>query len=951
MAADTTYRVEFQGVDRGLKQTAQDAAAALNQASAGADKAKESLGGLAQEGAKAAGVFQDANGRWRDANGRFLKGAESATGFGASIKNMTMATLAADLATKALNAGLNTVSNTIGAVNNLFNESIALFVDFEAAMAQAAAATGGTIANRLANMQEMAVLAKTAAATSKFSAMDAAKGMDDFARAGFSVVQMQEVLTPTLNFATANVLKLNDATRIATQSKAAFNVTAEEMPFLLDQISNAATLARTDVDKLADAASRSAGSLKTLGNTDQDILALNAALIEKTGSAELAGTALRGIAQRLTKIGDDSKAGRAFAALGIQLKDLEGNARPIFDILDDLRTGLEQFEPLDPERLKLATEAFGEFGKNAIQLTEVGTPKLREMANTIAAATGENKRMADMMQSTAQGQMQIMSGQIETLKTELGEGFNPILKLVAGEMGKFVNTLTSNTQVFNSMITGVAGFGHAFAALLPVFAWVGEKIIGIGEFAATLGLRIEQLTLNMKMFFSGGDLSPEQFRRLREIKDEVAEIEKGANVLRNSWANATTSMVNGIDGAIAGVNKLRKDTETLADVVEKVDLSKAFASAPEWMQGTDLFKKLHARNKEARDAAAKAREEENKLWESEMAARSQAGLADYEPKKPRRPSKTAEEREKARKKAAEQAKKDFEELNKAHAEGVAWFQKEEIARMRIATLQEGITKQEKARMESAIKLKEIENDTKLTDAEREFKILQEKIRLEDEITKIKEKQTKETEKQLDKVAKDAEKRWKKEEEAAKKAAAAEKKRAEDINKAWEARKNVVAETGNIAQQVGELMGVSERNMAYLNGSIEAAKAVAAFAAGVGTGNPAQFVAAAKHGLASAMFFKAASKSGGGGGGATGGGGGGGGSSRAQQRSRVDIDRERRENAKAITEALMEERNARQNQNMVINLNSPTVVGTPEGARQMVKMLDPELRRIIAQGRS
>jgi hypothetical protein len=102
----------------------------------------------------------------------------------------------------------------------------------------------------------------------------------------------------------------------------------------------------------------------------------------------------------------------------------------------------------------------------------------------------------------------------------------------------------------------------------------------------------------------------------------------------------------------------------------------------------------------------------------------------------------------------------------------------------------------------------------------------------------------------------------------------------------DAAAGAIATAGQAAAAGAKAAGASVRKEAIILGFFEAALAAAAVAKGIG-GNPAGFVEAAQHGIASAAFFSTAAKAGGGGGGATAGasatGGRSSGSSRSTQR--------------------------------------------------------------------
>lgn len=935
MAADETYRIEFEGVDRGLERSLADVESALKDTDRAAKATEASLKGARDETARMAGVTRDANGRLRDARGRFVGAGEGAKGLSKDVGGLTGSMIKADLAVKAINKGVDLATASFRTMADEVRDSIKLYVDFEAALAQSAAATGGTIESRLAAMAKMGDIAKSAASTSKFSALEAAKGLDAYARAGLDVTQMGQLLGPTLNFATGNVLKLEDATRQAVTAKAAFNATADETVLLLDQMSKGATLAQTTVEQIGDAASRSAGSLKMLGNSNEDVIALNAALVEKTNSAELAGTALRGLSQRLTEIGNDRRAGKAFKELGIEIRNADGSARSMVEIVEQLEVATTKFDRVD--LLRLATQAFGEFGKNAIMLTEVGSKKLRAMSDEIANAAGESKRMADMMQNTLEGRMAIMTGQVETLKTEFGEALTPAINVVLKGFGDLAKDLIENPRYFNAAITAMQGWVTTAGELAPTAGMVVNLLLHMAEAASTTGLHLQMLQFNWEHAFDD-DLSIEARQELQELSRKIVDTNESFDEMRNKVTEVSESMGEDLKAATESMDNFRKSVEDTETTVDNINLEAFEGAMPASMKNSQLAKDIEERKRQLAEQAE---------WEKAYAER-EASMTDADRRKwksqagpkPRKKSGGGRDRE-----AEKRAKERDELLRQADQ---AWA-REEQALVRLEALREGIGEKERARLLSKARLMQIAEDTTKLGVEREVAMAEERIRLEKELGRITEEQAKRREAALMRIPKAAAKEWRAQEAAAKKAAAAEKKQRDEAIKAWDARAQAVADYGDLASQAVQVAGAGEKAGAVVSGGVEAARALAATAAGFSTGNPAQFIAAGKHTLASVAFFKSAGTSGGGSAGGGGGGGGavGGGASAAPP---VDIARERRENARALAEAIVSQTNAANTRAITVNLNSPTILGTPEGSRMLMQSVEPEMRRVLERVR-
>ena len=154
--------------------------------------------------------------------------------------------------------------------------------------------------------------------------------------------------------------------------------------------------------------------------------------------------------------------------------------------------------------------------------------------------------------------------------------------------------------------------------------------------------------------------------------------------------------------------------------------------------------------------------------------------------------------------------------------------------------------------------------------------------------------------------------------------------------------------------VADLVIKDERKLAGIKGAFQAAQSLAQGAAFAASGftNIAALQASIQHGLAAASFFAVAGGAGGGGGAASGGGGGGaGGAGGSTVSSGADIDQQRSESMRALTDAIVEANQRGAERQITVNLYNPTLLAdAPEVQRQLADQLAPELRRVVEEPR-
>lgn len=954
------------------------------------DKLAKSTDQAAQATDKLNQYTRDANGRLRDANGRFVKTGESTDkltsslgglgkGFGFNLGQLAKlgpAAMAAGAAMTVLSTGALVAGKNIQWMSQQIAEGVRLYTQFQTAITQAGAATGGPIEDRIKNIAQMSEIAKKASQTSKFSALEAATGLDAFARAGLTVAQQEALLADTLNFATANTIKLDEATKAAVRSRAAFNITAQETPLLLDQITKASTMFLTSVNEIVDATSRSAGSLKLMGNSNEDIIALNSVLIELTGSGELAGTALRGISNRLTEIGSDKAAGQAFKQMGVEIYDASGNVRNLIDIISDLEKSTGHLD--GPSKLALYKDAFGaEFAKNVVQLVDKGSKSLRGYSDALQTANGENKKMADLMQGTLSGKLTIIQGKIETLKTEFGEALEPALMAVVGGLGSLADHLTQSPALFNALITASQGWIATASDLVPVGSAGAQVFIWMIEQAAVLGLQIQGLKLDFESLYR--DLTTEEQTKLDKLNTEVFRTREEFEELRWKVEHVAEDMEEKLDRSAKAAERFKKTLQIETDeelfsgynadaftdeqiaalkasgetfkiqLAEHIEWQKSYAEReaailedlPNWEDVKDKSKSK-SKGKSNAQKRLEAANKELVVQAKLNALNAEAGALDrmrldHEARLLEIQTGGGSSSEKEL--ALKQENMKYDEALLKHINKMILEQgRLEAINIRTNALKNDLVGKEAALAEYDAKRAEILSNMSLDPETQKLKLLEAEKDLKEKIADIDKKQAEEEQKRADASIK------------------ALKDKRKEIEEGW--KKGFEASEGVIGlfEQASNDFVKGEKTKAKIAGALEIAKGIAATADGFATGNPMQFIAAAKHGLAAAAYFKAASASSG----ASSGGGGGGSSSSSSQTdtraTRAVSEQERmraeKSNAEAIAKAINQQTANRASGGVMIEINNPVLLSeSPQMAKELSSIILPEMRNQLNRGRN
>src|SRR5690606_24113696 len=138
-------------------------------------------------------------------------------------------------------------------------------------------------------------LAKELGATTRFSATEAAQGMEFMALAGWNTQQTMAALPGVLNLAAAAGMDLARASDIVTDTMSAFGLEAERATYVADQFAAAQSKSNTSVEQLGEAMVNVAPTAANLGMTLGDTSAALGMLADQGIKGGRAGTTLNAV--------------------------------------------------------------------------------------------------------------------------------------------------------------------------------------------------------------------------------------------------------------------------------------------------------------------------------------------------------------------------------------------------------------------------------------------------------------------------------------------------------------------------------------------------------------------------------------------------------------------------------------------------------------------------------
>lgn len=340
------------------------------------------------------------------------------------------------------------------------------FMDFEAGMSKVAAISGAT-GDDLTDLTEKA---KEMGATTKFSATESAEAFSYMAMAGWKTEQMLAGIAPVMNLAAASGEDLAMTSDIVTDALTAFGLKAEDAGHFADVLAAASSNANTNVAMMGESFKYAAPVAGSLGYSIEDV-ALALGLMANSGiKADMAGTSLRNMLNRMAKPTKESAA--AMERLGLDLADDEGKMYSLREIMEQMRTSFKNINmPVDElqkriallnqdlddgaitekayekELEELSKQAFGAEGAEKARAAAMlgGTRAMSAMLAIANASEEDYQKLTAAVDSSSQSFAKLADGSIVPLNEALASG-QEIIEQYNGTAEEMARIMQDNAQ-------------------------------------------------------------------------------------------------------------------------------------------------------------------------------------------------------------------------------------------------------------------------------------------------------------------------------------------------------------------------------------------------------------------------------------------------------------------------------------------------------------------------
>lgn len=405
--------------------------------------------------------------------------------------------------------------------------SIDAGMNFDTAMSQVAA-TMGTTVDKIGNIKAKA---EEMGRTTKYTATEAAEGMNILAQAGLSADEQISGIGTVLNLASAGAMSLEESASYTAGAVKGFRDSMSNASYYADLMAKGATLANTGVRGLGEAFSGSAATAKNYGQAADSVTLSLLRLAEQNVTGSEASTALnRAMADLYTPTDDASK---ALNQLGVSAYEANGDAKDFNDLVDELNGSLQGMTA-EQKNNALAT-IFTTQGLQAFnKMTASSDATVQKFWKGIQDSSGSAAQQAATQLDNLKGDITLLSSATEGLELGFYNTFSGTIrgaiKGVTSEVSGLAEAMESGG--ISGALSKLAQDAINFSGQLPGLTKIGGDLIN--------GL-ISSVTQN------SGSITTAVGQLLNNL---ASTISTGLNVFTSVGVNLLTTIASGLTQGI-----------------------------------------------------------------------------------------------------------------------------------------------------------------------------------------------------------------------------------------------------------------------------------------------------------------------------------------------------------------------------------------------------------------
>jgi len=324
-----------------------------------------------------------------------------------ALKNMIMSPITMTLSIAGIGLGAASFYQT--------------FTDFEAGMSNVKALSGAT-------NEEFIKLKDTASelgATTKFTAAEAAEGMQYLAMAGWKTSDIIAGMPGLLQLAAAGGTDLGTAADIVSDVMTAMGMSADQASRAADIFAKTATSTNTTIGMLGETLKYAAPIAHSFGLQLSEVAAVTGMMANAGIKGGSAGTAIRTALLRMAS--PSKEASKAMSALGLTFSDSSGKMKDMQTIMKDLGKAFGGLS--EQEKLAYADDIFGKNASSAwLAVIEQGETAFNSLYEAIDKSEGAAQEMADIQLDNLAGDVTLLQSAVDGMKVSLMDKLDPYLR-------------------------------------------------------------------------------------------------------------------------------------------------------------------------------------------------------------------------------------------------------------------------------------------------------------------------------------------------------------------------------------------------------------------------------------------------------------------------------------------------------------------------------------------
>lgn len=353
--------------------------------------------------------------------------------------------------------------------------------------------------------KEMEGAAKSIAKSAKeigASIVDLTNSTTVYARLGYSLKDAETLAKKTTIYANVAGVNVDEATTNITGIIKAFNIGADGLESVLDQLIWVGNNFAISQSEIGEAMNNAASSLAANGNTLQEAIGIVTAANVTLQNVSKSSTAVRTIAARISastaelqELGEDvgdilttAKLDAKMKAFGVSISGANGELRSTYDILGDLAQKWDTFT--DSERAAIANMLAGTRQQNAFYSIMQNWQDAASVVDNSTKGVGALQDAQETYLDSIEGKTNQLKAAWEEFSTTLLD--SGIVKFFIGVLEILAKVLNAIFSLGNGFIAKAGLISVAAVGLITLFKkiWVSLKTLRLAfiKFKTTLGI-------------------------------------------------------------------------------------------------------------------------------------------------------------------------------------------------------------------------------------------------------------------------------------------------------------------------------------------------------------------------------------------------------------------------------------------------------------------------------